>query len=253
MKWSKNAGGGYHARDARGVLCMIERGTHSSGERGFILYREGEGRAGFYATLKQAKNAAAARENPVESARIVWHQAREGGERKTGESPDGGFYTIQKGVKGWELYVAYPLANKPRAKRLGIYRTVMLAITEANEHAAGRPVRPNPVNAGSEIHQAKGLRAGFRATAGVAAAKQAGRVKHVKIRPTDDVQLTIGKVLAIEYAICDDKGRALPGQVFRHEFTGKSCPMLTTGHDGRQLYFVGGSYRFKTDGINDVK
>ena len=246
IKWKKSATGGYMGRDVAGTLWTIESGSHSSGERGYSLYRNGRERVGFYTTVKQAKNVAAreamispVKPNPAEKRTVddlPFHYKK--------------YYAVLENWgdgKYWHIYkpgegdAATAVPTRDAVKRW------------VNTHIRAVKARKNPVNANSKIHQAKGLRAGFRATAGVAAAKQAGRVKHVSVRPMDDVQLTVGKVLAIEYAICDDKGRALPGQVFRHEFTGKSCPMLTTGHDGRQLYFVGGSYRFKTDGINDVK
>jgi hypothetical protein len=114
-------------------------------------------------------------------------------------------------------------------------------------------IRENPVNAKARAKLAKALalRAGFRSTAGTHKDKTP-RVKTVKVRGVDGVQIGIGKVAAIEYTLVDEKGKPIRGQAFRHEFTGRSQPMLTASHDGKQLYFVGGSYRFKTDGINDI-
>lgn len=102
-----------------------------------------------------------------------------------------------------------------------------------------------------KVDQAKQLRAGFRATAG-GAAGQTGKIKTVARRKADNVQMVVGIIDCIEYTVLDDQGRRIKGQSFRHEFSGKSCPLLTCSHDGKQLYFMGGSYRFKTDGINDI-
>lgn len=111
--------------------------------------------------------------------------------------------------------------------------------------------RKNPVKRAA-LARALNLRAKFRATAGTAKDKKP-RIKTVSIPKTAAVQIGIGKVLAIEYQLVDEHGKHIKGQAFRHEFTGKSQPMLTTDSAGKQLYFVGGSYRFKTDGINDTK
>ena len=115
-------------------------------------------------------------------------------------------------------------------------------------------IRENPVNAKARAKLAKALalRAAFRDTAGTAKDKKP-RIKTVSIPKTAAVQIGIGKVLAIEYQLVDEHGKHIKGQAFRHEFTGQSQPMLTTDSAGKQLYFVGGSYRFKTDGINDTK
>lgn len=114
-------------------------------------------------------------------------------------------------------------------------------------------IRENPVNAKARAKLAKALalRAAFRDTAGTRKDKKP-RVKTVTVRGVDGVQIGIGKVAAIEYTLVDEKGKPIRGQAFRHEFTGRSQPMLTASHDGKQLYFVGGQYRFKTDGINDI-
>jgi hypothetical protein len=113
------------------------------------------------------------------------------------------------------------------------------------------PLRKNPIKRAA-LARALNLRAKFRETAGTAKDKKP-RIKTVSVPKTAAVQIGIGKVLAIEYQLVDEHGKHIKGQAFRHEFTGKSQPMLTTDSAGKQLYFVGGSYRFKTDGINDTK
>lgn len=40
-------------------------------------------------------------------------------------------------------------------------------------------------------------------------------------------------------------------EFYKHEFTGKSCPLLCSSADGKQLFFVGGAYDFTEDGIVD--
>ncbi|MGD9590847.1 MAG: hypothetical protein AB7Q37_18755 [Pyrinomonadaceae bacterium] len=40
-------------------------------------------------------------------------------------------------------------------------------------------------------------------------------------------------------------------EYYKHEFTGKSCPLLCASADGKQLFFVGGAYDFTEDGIVD--
>jgi hypothetical protein len=120
--------------------------------------------------------------------------------------------------------------------------------------SAKNPIKnanPKALKTALKVDQAKQLRAGFRATAG-GAAGQTGEVQEITQRKTDKVQMVVGVVECIEYTLLDSKGKRIKGQSFRHTFTGKSCPFLTCSHDGKQLYFVGGSYRFKTDGINDI-
>ncbi len=120
--------------------------------------------------------------------------------------------------------------------------------------------KKNPVKApargkaaiAAKLKKAKALRAGFRYTAG----GKAGQKSKVGVRnapPVDPVQMIVGIIDTIEYTVLDEKGKRIKGQSFRHEFTGKSCPTLAVSSDGKQLYFVGGKYRFKTDGINDLK
>lgn len=133
-----------------------------------------------------------------------------------------------------------------------------MATNYEREHAM---LKKNPVKAprktgkaalAEKLKKAKALRAGFRYTAG-GRAGQKSKVAALKAPKVDNVQMVVGIIDTIEYTVCDEKGRRIKGQSFRHEFTGKSCPTLTVSSDGKQLYFVGGNYRFKTDGINDLK
>jgi len=129
-----------------------------------------------------------------------------------------------------------------------------LSEIERRKHAKKNPIKnanPKALKTALKVDQAKQLRAGFRATAG-GAAGQTGKIKTVARRKADNVQMVVGIIDCIEYTVLDDQGRRIKGQSFRHEFSGKSCPLLTCSHDGKQLYFMGGSYRFKTDGINDI-
>jgi len=129
-----------------------------------------------------------------------------------------------------------------------------LSESERRKHANKNPIKnanPKALKTALKVDQAKQLRAGFRATAG-GAAGQTGKIKTVARRKADNVQMVVGIIDCIEYTVLDDQGRRIKGQSFRHEFSGKSCPLLTCSHDGKQLYFMGGSYRFKTDGINDI-
>lgn len=129
-----------------------------------------------------------------------------------------------------------------------------LSEIERRKHAKNNPIKntnPKALKTALKVDQAKQLRAGFRATAG-GAAGQTGKIKTVARRKADNVQMVVGIIDCIEYTVLDDQGRRIKGQSFRHEFSGKSCPLLTCSHDGKQLYFMGGSYRFKTDGINDI-
>ena len=125
----------------------------------------------------------------------------------------------------------------------------------AKNNLKSNPIKhknPSTVKTALKIDAAKALRAGFRATAG-GAAGQTGSVKEITQRKRDHVQMAVGVIECIEYTVLNHAGRRITGQSFRHEFSGKSCPTLTVSHDGNQLYIVGGKYKFKTDGINDLK
>lgn len=63
-----------------------------------------------------------------------------------------------------------------------------------------------------------------------------------------DVMMAIGIVNAVEY----DTKRAGKVEYYRHEFTGKSRPLLASSWDGKQLYLLGGNYNFTDVGIVDV-
>jgi hypothetical protein len=60
-------------------------------------------------------------------------------------------------------------------------------------------------------------------------------------------QLLIGRCVAIEY----DTRRKGKAERYRHEFSGKSRPILASSYDGAQLYFLGGAYDFTERGIVD--
>lgn len=168
------------------------------------------------------------------------------------------------------LYNIFAVNNKTGARALMsghplTHREAMTNISKISKHK-GRSIiieeakRKNPVkkplsfmdiDRAKKINKAKKLREGFYDTATGAAPKS-----HKTTRASmtvDPVQMAVGVVEAIEYTVLDKNGKRIPGSSFRHEFTGKSCPTLTTSSDGRQLYFVGGNYHFKTDGINDIK
>lgn len=134
--------------------------------------------------------------------------------------------------------------------RDGRFLGVAKTLVAAKKILSSAP-RKNPLPTRAKLAKALALRAAFRDTAGTRKDKKP-RVKTVTVRGVDGVQIGIGKVAAIEYTLVDEKGKPIRGQSFRHEFTGRSQPMLTASHDGKQLYFVGGQYRFKTDGINDI-
>ena len=59
--------------------------------------------------------------------------------------------------------------------------------------------------------------------------------------------LLVGRCVAIEY----DTKRGGKAERYRHEFSGKSRPILASSFDGSQLYFVGGAYDFTERGIVD--
>lgn len=61
--------------------------------------------------------------------------------------------------------------------------------------------------------------------------------------------MAVGKCVAIEY----DTVRKGKVERYRHEFTGKSKPVLAASYDGSQLYFLKGQYDFTDRGIVDRK
>ena len=65
--------------------------------------------------------------------------------------------------------------------------------------------------------------------------------------PDMSVCMLIGKCDAIEYTTVRG-GRT---ELYRHEFTGKSKPMLIASWDGKQVGFLGGRYSFSEVGIKD--
>lgn len=166
-------------------------------------------------------------------------------------------WTHSGGEAGWGVfdngrYVAYGGTRKIAIRQAELYAEAHgLTFTPQPVKRKKTAKRKNPVKRAA-LARALNLRAKFRATAGTAKDKKP-RIRTVSIPKTAAVQIGIGKVLAIEYQLVDEHGKHIKGQAFRHEFTGKSQPMLTTDSAGKQLYFVGGSYRFKTDGINDTK
>lgn len=60
------------------------------------------------------------------------------------------------------------------------------------------------------------------------------------------VAMLVGKVAAIEYETPHNRTDR-----FRHEFSGRSRPMLAVSGDGRQLLLLGGQYYFNDHGIID--
>ena len=156
------------------------------------------------------------------------------------ETGRGGLYYFTKG----EMHS--PVGYKSPAKAV-----------EALRASQGRCIwdvdtlRQNPISTRAKIAKAEKLRAGFRDTA-TGVKPKTSKLSSAKMK-VDKVQMSVGVVEAIEYTVLDNKGRRIKGSSFRHEFTGQSCPTLTCSSDGTQLYFVGGRYKFKTDGINDIK
>lgn len=64
-----------------------------------------------------------------------------------------------------------------------------------------------------------------------------------------DVAVQIGKFHAVEYFTSHGKHREL----YRHEFAGFARPDFLVSPDGRQLFILGGSYRFTARGIVDKR
>lgn len=166
-------------------------------------------------------------------------------------------WTHSSGESGWGVfdngrYIAFGSTRKMATRQAELYAATHGLIFTPQPIKRKKPTkRKNPLPVRAKLAKALALRAGFRSTAGTHKDKNP-RVKTVTVRGVDGVQIGIGKVAAIEYTLVDEKGKPIRGQAFRHEFTGRSQPMLTASHDGKQLYFVGGQYRFKTDGINDI-
>lgn len=156
------------------------------------------------------------------------------------------------GESGYGVFLNGEFITYRSTKKLATAAAKKLARDTGTVYTTGKHTkRKNPLPVRAKLAKALALRAGFRSTAGTHKDKKP-RIKTVSIPKTAAVQIGIGKVLAIEYTLVDEKGKPIRGQAFRHEFTGRSQPMLTASHDGKQLYFVGGQYRFKTDGINDI-
>lgn len=61
------------------------------------------------------------------------------------------------------------------------------------------------------------------------------------------VGLIIGKCDGIMY----NTTRAGKKEYYKHEFTGRSCPLLCSTFDGKQIFLIGGQYDFTEDGITD--
>lgn len=64
-----------------------------------------------------------------------------------------------------------------------------------------------------------------------------------------EVAMLIGHCDAVEYTTRRN-GKI---EAYRHEFTGKSRPLLCASFDGKQLIFIGGAYDFTDEGIVDRK
>lgn len=65
--------------------------------------------------------------------------------------------------------------------------------------------------------------------------------------PDLSVAMLIGQCDAVEYTTVRE-GKT---EMYRHEFTGKSKPMLIASWDGKQIGFLGGRYNFSEVGIKD--
>ena len=65
--------------------------------------------------------------------------------------------------------------------------------------------------------------------------------------PDLSVCMLIGECDAVEYTTVRE-GKT---EMYRHEFTGKSKPMLIASWDGKQVAFLGGRYNFSEVGIKD--
>ena len=64
-----------------------------------------------------------------------------------------------------------------------------------------------------------------------------------------DVVMEIGRCDGILYTTVRDGKK----EQYIHEFTGKSCPILASSWDGKQIILVGGHYDFTAEGIKDRK
>ncbi len=61
--------------------------------------------------------------------------------------------------------------------------------------------------------------------------------------------ICIGELIDIGYVTVRDGMR----ERYRHQFSAKSRPLLTSQHDGKQLFILGGEYDFTERGIVDRK
>lgn len=65
--------------------------------------------------------------------------------------------------------------------------------------------------------------------------------------PTHKVGIVVGKCDGVLYTTIRDGKR----ERYIHEFRSRARPLLISSSDGRQLYLIGGSYRFTHSGIVD--
>ena len=77
---------------------------------------------------------------------------------------------------------------------------------------------------------------------------RAEHVDTVKL-PRDSVAIIIGSCEAVAYKTVRE-GKT---ERYIHEFEGDAQPILAVSHDGKQLYILGGDYRFTDRGIEDYK
>lgn len=64
-----------------------------------------------------------------------------------------------------------------------------------------------------------------------------------------DVGMVIGTCDGVLYTT----RRGGKKEMYKHEFNGKSCPLLCSSWDGKQIFLVDGHYDFTEDGIIDKK
>jgi len=67
------------------------------------------------------------------------------------------------------------------------------------------------------------------------------------VAPDMSVSMLIGSCDAVEYTTIRE-GKT---ELYRHEFTGKSKPLLVASWDGKNVGFLGGNYSFSEVGIKD--
>ena len=76
---------------------------------------------------------------------------------------------------------------------------------------------------------------------------KAGHVQKIDLPDYPEALTVIGPCVAIAYECVRDGEKAQ----YQHEFKKKAAPLLCSSPDGRQLFLIGGAFKFRDTGIND--